>query len=54
LLCYNCIECTNCYECSNCYLCYNVSYLDYSILNQEYTKEEFEQKMLELGFFLSK
>ncbi len=58
--CYGCISCADCFHCSdssylfncrsskNCYGCINLVNKEYCILNQQYSKEGYEQKLQEL------
>ena len=50
--CKNCYECKNCYNCTNdckfCLLCSNIYYSEYMILNVQFTKEEYLEKIKEL------
>ncbi len=39
----------NCYNCTNCIGCVNLRGESYSIFNQKYSKEEYAQKVAELG-----
>ncbi len=49
--CARCKECSNssyllnCQRCSYCYMCVNMIWAQYCILNQQYTKEEYEAKV---------
>lgn len=44
----DCNYCHNCYNCYNCYMCVGLENKKYCILNEQYTKEEYEKKMKEL------
>ncbi len=52
--CIDCIDCNNCeycYDlqwCSNCFGCYNLRNKQYCIFNQQYTKEEYFEKLNQL------
>jgi len=49
--CSNCFDCSDCYECSGCYDCSycfglnNGRFHQYKILNVQFTKEEYENKI---------
>jgi len=46
----NCIDCNfilNCNNCQNCFGCVNLINKNYCILNKQYTKEEYEEKIKE-------
>lgn len=51
----NCRECIDsaflfdCRNCSNCFMCYNLRGKSYCIENEQYTKEEYEQKITEIN-----
>jgi hypothetical protein len=55
--CFDCSDCSNCFDCSDCSHCSNCSYCrnlkdkrnGYWICNVKVTKEEYEEKMKELG-----
>jgi len=46
--CDNCNHCDNCYNCEYCYLCTGQTGKRYMILNVQFTKEEYEQKLKEI------
>ncbi len=54
--CEYCVDCSysnfcfNCENCNNCFLCSNIIGKSYCILNKQYTKEEYEQKIKEYIF----
>lgn len=48
----NCIDCNfifNCSNCQNCFGCINLQNKRYCILNEQYTKEQYEEKIKELN-----
>ena len=47
--CSNCSNCSDCSDCSNCSNCRDVKGLKYAICNIEFTKKEYDKKMLELN-----
>ena len=47
--CSGCNNCFRCIACSNCSFCRDAEKLKYAICNVEFTKEEYEKKMLELN-----
>jgi hypothetical protein len=49
--CINCSDCDFCYDCqgcNNCYGCWNLRHRQYSIFNEQHTKEQYEEKMRSL------
>ena len=44
----NCYFISNCYSCNNCLFCTNLVNKSYCIYNKEYTKEEYEEKYIEI------
>ncbi len=40
--------CSDCIDCSNCFGCVSLTRKQYCIFNQQYTKQEYEKKMIEL------
>jgi len=46
--CRNCSFCSECVGCNDCFGCAALSHKQYCIWNKQYTKEEYEKKLLEL------
>ena len=44
----NCWYCCNCFNCSNCFWCIWLKYKNYCIFNKEYTKEEYNEIVLQI------
>lgn len=44
----NCHFCFDCRHCSDCFGCWNLRQKKYCIFNKQYSKEEYEQKLVEL------
>jgi len=43
--CFDCVECSSCDECNNCFLCDNLYNEIYMILNVQFSKKEYFQKI---------
>ena len=48
--CDQCIECTQCVNCRNCAFCVGLTDAQFQILNVQYTEEEYNAKLKELGY----
>jgi hypothetical protein len=46
--CKNCDYCQQCFQCQDCFGCISLKSRQYCILNEQYTKEEYEQKVEEI------
>ncbi len=46
---FNCHFCYDCRNCSDCFGCWNLRNKKYCIFNQQYSKEEYERRIAELG-----
>jgi hypothetical protein len=42
---YNCHYCRNCHDCNNCFACINLKNKSFCILNKQYTKIQYQEKI---------
>ena len=45
------IFCRDCFNCQNCLFCYQLVWKKYCIMNKEYSKEDYNKKLIELDLF---